>query len=203
MIPIPDKADFARYAESIRQTDNAVEVGVYNGEYAEQNLKAWRGNYYLVDSWGFRDDGTIDKNDKDSGTWDKIFSEAIERVSSADTRVFIDKGLSIERAKGYQDGFFDWVFLDAGHDYVNFTNDLIAWWPKVRKGGIFSGDDYGTWNDVGGLSAERYKNKCGGFAEIYKWGVIQALEEFCMLHCCELHVTWLNDKHQPAWYIIK
>lgn len=37
---------------------------------------------------------------------------------------------------------FDYVFLDAGHDYESVRADLAAWAPKVARGGYFAGHDY-------------------------------------------------------------
>jgi predicted O-methyltransferase YrrM len=36
------------------------------------------------------------------------------------------------------------VFIDVDpHDYEECSRDIGLWLPKVRKGGILSGDDYG------------------------------------------------------------
>ena len=49
----------------------------------------------------------------------------------------------------------DIVFLDADHKYKSVKEDIEAWYPKVRKGGILSGHDF------------RYT----------EWGVIKAVTE--------------------------
>ena len=36
------------------------------------------------------------------------------------------------------------VFIDADHSYDAVLSDLKEWWPKLRKGGIFAGHDYGV-----------------------------------------------------------
>ena len=36
----------------------------------------------------------------------------------------------------------DLVYIDANHQYEAVLNDMVRWLPKVRKGGILSGDDY-------------------------------------------------------------
>eukprot|EP00966_Prymnesium_polylepis_P309114 7143211-Prymnesium_polylepis.1 len=36
----------------------------------------------------------------------------------------------------------DLIFLDAGHNYKAIRDDLACWLPKVRAGGVVSGDDY-------------------------------------------------------------
>ncbi len=201
MIPILDKSDLVEYAQRLYPGGRAVEVGAFNGEFAEQNLKIWTGYYLLIDTWGHRDDGTIDKNDIDQKYWDEIEAEAKKRCASS--RVAFNKGYSQDIAENYPDNYFDWIYIDAGHDYENVKKDLEAWWPNLKKGGLFSGDDYGDNESIGRLSAERWQNRFGGFAEVYKWGVIKALDEFTEKYNLDLRITWFNDITPPSWYIIK
>lgn len=41
-----------------------------------------------------------------------------------------------------QDGWADFVFIDAGHSYGAVKQDIADWRPKVRAGGWFGGHDY-------------------------------------------------------------
>lgn len=36
----------------------------------------------------------------------------------------------------------DFVYLDAKHDRASVGRDLVAWWPRVRAGGMLCGHDY-------------------------------------------------------------
>ncbi len=36
----------------------------------------------------------------------------------------------------------DLVYIDGDHSYEGIVTDLQCWYPKVREGGILSGDDY-------------------------------------------------------------
>ena len=54
--------------------------------------------------------------------------------------------LDSEAAARFGKGSVDFVFADAGHTYEDVTNDLVAWWPKVRRVGVMAGDDW-TWRD--------------------------------------------------------
>jgi len=36
----------------------------------------------------------------------------------------------------------DYVYVDARHDYAGVKEDLEAWWPKLRKGGLLAGHDF-------------------------------------------------------------
>ena len=49
---------------------------------------------------------------------------------------------SVAAAKLFPDHSFQWVHLDARHDYDSVKEDITAWLPKVVPGGWISGDDY-------------------------------------------------------------
>ena len=36
----------------------------------------------------------------------------------------------------------DFVYIDARHDYKGAMEDIKAWWPKLKKGGLLSGHDF-------------------------------------------------------------
>lgn len=49
---------------------------------------------------------------------------------------------SVDAAKLYEDNSIDFVFIDACHDYECVLEDIKAWYPKVKSGGILAGHDY-------------------------------------------------------------
>lgn len=51
---------------------------------------------------------------------------------------------SVRAAALFPDEHFDFIFVDAAHDYDNVTADLRAWWPKLKVGGTAAGHDYDT-----------------------------------------------------------
>lgn len=58
-------------------------------------------------------------------------------------RVHMVTADSLTASRGFSDDALDFVFLDAGHEYPDIESDIRAWWPKVRRGGILAGHDYG------------------------------------------------------------
>jgi predicted O-methyltransferase YrrM len=44
----------------------------------------------------------------------------------------------------FADESIDFVYIDASHEYDDLVADIKAWLPKLNKGGIMAGDDYGV-----------------------------------------------------------
>lgn len=42
---------------------------------------------------------------------------------------------------------FDFIYVDAGHDYTSVYNDLAGCWSLLNPGGVIVGDDF-TWDSV-------------------------------------------------------
>jgi hypothetical protein len=60
------------------------------------------------------------------------------------------RGFSFVAAAQFPDAYFDWVYIDASHDYEDVKRDLHGFLPKVKPGGWIAGDDYGrrgAWNN--------------------------------------------------------
>lgn len=49
---------------------------------------------------------------------------------------------SVEAARHVEDGWADFIFIDAAHSYHAVQADIEAWRPKCRWGGWFGGHDY-------------------------------------------------------------
>ena len=72
------------------------------------------------------------------------------------------RGKSPDMSVKFNDDSLDFVFVDGDHSYKGCKADMVAWWPKLKKGGVMSGDDYGhTLNPSEG-----------------KYGGVEAVEEF-------------------------
>ena len=49
---------------------------------------------------------------------------------------------SLEAVNSFPDQSLDFVFIDASHEYEDVKEDILAWLPKVKSGGILAGRDY-------------------------------------------------------------
>lgn len=76
-----------------------------------------------------------------------------ERLASVSHIVSVCPGDSAASASRYEDGSLDWVYVDADHRYEAVRRDILAWLPKVRKGGVIAGHDYAAYPTFGVIEA--------------------------------------------------
>lgn len=51
-------------------------------------------------------------------------------------------GKSVATASQFADHSLDFVFIDGDHSYESVRDDISAWLPKVKSGGLLAGHDY-------------------------------------------------------------
>jgi hypothetical protein len=118
---------------------NGAEIGVEEGKYSERLFELIPGlSLYSVDAWkaygGYRDH-------VDQELLDKFYETTMNRLSKYDDSTVVC-GFSTDVANYIEDGSLDFVYIDANHDFLHCTQDIAAWSPKVRKGGIVAGHDF-------------------------------------------------------------
>jgi predicted O-methyltransferase YrrM len=52
------------------------------------------------------------------------------------------KMTSLDASALFEDQSIDFLMLDGDHNYPAVKQDIQAWLPKMKKGGMLSGDDY-------------------------------------------------------------
>jgi hypothetical protein len=121
-----------------------VEVGVKLGFFSELLLAGWKGRWLIsVDPWltddpeSYRDSDNVDQEQQDAN-----FEFTKKRLRRFGPRSTVWRMTSLEAASLVADATLDFVYIDARHDYDSVKEDLNAWFPKVRPGGILAGHDY-------------------------------------------------------------
>ena len=118
-----------------------VEVGTSGGENMAEVLKEWKSieKLYCIDYYPTYIDF---RNSEDQ---ELLRSMAIQKIiTHVKSHLVIDK--SVDAAKKFADGTFDFVYIDANHAYDFVRADVLAWMPKIKNGGIIGGHDY-DWCD--------------------------------------------------------
>lgn len=125
-----------------------VEVGAWMGAssnyMATQIKEAGKPIHFTtIDTWKGTDDEDIHQDIVGKFNGD-IFYEFMENTVLSNNKIDCIKDTSENAAKLYQNNSIDFIMLDGGHSYEAVTDDIKTWYPKVKPGGIISGDDYGT-----------------------------------------------------------
>jgi hypothetical protein len=155
-----------------------VEVGVAAGEYSEILMKA---NPQMV-LWGI-DPYTPYRGYRDYvrlGTYTSLKEEAHKRLDGFGSYTFLEE-FSPAAADNFADGSLDFVYLDGNHSEPYITQDIEAWTPKVRKGGIVAGHDYARIKSKDGIASGN-------------WAVIPAIHKYANEHDLQLIIWGLEAK---------
>ncbi len=120
-----------------------AEIGVDRGETSQIfRTRFPRSRLFLIDPWQLTTEylqsaTPISRKQK---YYDKAYRCVMDKFQN-DPQVTILRMTSLEAAAHTPDQF-DLVFIDANHEYQHVKQDILAWLPKVRLGGILAGHDY-------------------------------------------------------------
>lgn len=137
----------ALYEQTVREAPNPahfVEVGSYKGRSAsfmavEIANSGKKIRFDCVDTWQGSEGNQKLEPENINGTMFAVFSRNTAPVAKYINAI---RKPSVEAAALYADNSLDFVFIDADHLYKHVKADIEAWWPKVKPGGVFAGDDY-------------------------------------------------------------
>jgi hypothetical protein len=148
----PEAADFRAMAILERLQDvpspNVAEIGVFAGDLSRRLLARRKDlRLTMVDSWAEVPDDNYTKSGDFHASLhaeeQENFYALTQRVTAfAGNRANIIRADSKAAAQAIPDSSLDLVFIDADHSYEGCRDDIKAYWPKVKAGGIISGHDY-------------------------------------------------------------
>lgn len=129
-----------------------AEIGVFKGEFSQLIAeKIPQGELHLIDPWAsqmkpeYRGRLYAQPPEK----MDIIYKSVVDKFKKHNN-VNIYRDYSLSAVNRFNNGFFDWIYIDGNHDYEHALNDLKAWYPKLKQGGFLVVDDYGVegWRTV-------------------------------------------------------
>lgn len=124
---------------------HGAEIGVWRGAYSALFCEAHPSLHMLcVDPWQPHQAWLDTKNKLGPEEGAKFIEEAYQmaRARLAPLNATIVRKFSTEAAREVPDRSLDFIFIDGNHVYDAVLEDLEAWAPKVRSGGLVSGHDY-------------------------------------------------------------
>lgn len=157
-----------------------VEVGVFKGSFADEMLSVIDPiELYLIDPWL----GKIHSGDKDGKIYefiddgDLFYKNELLPKYEKDIRVKLIKKTS-GVLKEFDEGYFDWAYVDGNHSYLGVTHDLELLKRKVKPNGIIMGHDY---------KIPKY------------YSVVKAVNDFCKKY--SLIIEYLTADGYPSYFI--
>jgi predicted O-methyltransferase YrrM len=133
-------AELEWLAERATGCQRIAEVGSWLGRSTRALADNTKGTVWCIDTWEGSTNG--DLQDIVSAHPKGWAFEQFRRNLADCSNVFVRKQHSVIAAQSFRDEQFDFIFIDASHDYRSVLNDIWAWRPKVMKGGILAGHDY-------------------------------------------------------------
>ncbi len=120
-----------------------AEIGIWKSHTVKRVLKTSKdiiSQYWAIDffestnHWNYRH--------RTHEFWEACYFKAC-RLMRWFPQLCVVRMSSLEAAKLFPKKYFDLVFLDADHTYEALMNDIKAWLPLVKDGGLLTGHDYG------------------------------------------------------------
>lgn len=155
-----------------------AELGVDEGHFTKEILKFNSPKkLHLVDVWN--------TNRYHQGKKEQVentFKNEIEKE-----QVVLNLGFSTEVVHDFPNDYFDWVYIDTTHSYENTLKELEMYSKKIKPGGFLTGHDFiiGNWKGL------------------VKYGVIDAVYEFCNKNNWELIYLTFENREHPSFAIKK
>jgi hypothetical protein len=159
-----------------------AEIGVAEGAFAAAILEAAEPReLHLIDPWsnvesgsGLLQGGTMLEDVKDAiergvemgapppnAMGDSMLAKVAGRFEG-DPRVRLHRQYSYKAAAGFEEGYFDFVYIDGNHNYEFVLRDLQDFASRLKPGGLLFGHDF-------------FEN---AFARKENYGVVEAVLAF-------------------------
>ena len=171
---------YKKMVTNATENSHFVEVGVWKGRSASfMGVEIINSNkdikFDCIDTW----EGSVEHKEFDIVVNKELYNLFIENIEPVKNVINPIKLSSLDAVNLYDDESLDFVFIDASHEYEDVKNDILAWLPKVKVGGILAGHDYGWCVDVRravhevlGEGADSYTDQYGIAYKTYNdpWG---------------------------------
>ena len=133
-----------------------AEIGVWEGDFSERILEVAKPRaLHLIDPWKYESDEVYrdacygGRKATNQEQMDAVYGRVARRFATQvrDGTVVIHRSPSADAVAAFQHNYFDWIYIDGNHLYEFVKLDLELWYPKIKRRGYITGDDYveGRW----------------------------------------------------------
>jgi predicted O-methyltransferase YrrM len=130
-----------------------VEIGTLHGDFSREILRIVRPReLHLVDRQITKD------------------VENLAAEPAFASLVHVHEQDSVRALESFPDEYFDWIYLDARHDYDGVHRDTDVARRKIKRDGVLVFNDYILWS----------------YVEMEPYGVVQTVNELCVEHGWEI-----------------
>ncbi|RKI87619.1 class I SAM-dependent methyltransferase [Parablautia intestinalis] len=129
---------------SIPLNSVVAEIGVAFGDFSKKILQiAKPRKFYAIDMFSEKTTGFWGKNIfyENNMTHEEWYKQNFNSYIKNEV-MEIRKGISWECMEQFPDNYFDYVYLDAAHDYNSVSKDINILKQKVKEGGMIQFNDY-------------------------------------------------------------
>jgi hypothetical protein len=167
-----------------------AEIGSAEGDFANDILnRTVPARLHIIDPWEHQDldDYKGDPNNVSDEEGDRRYQYVTDRFQGQIENgvVQVHRAYSLDAAAQFEDGYFDWIYVDALHTYEGARDDLRAFYPKVKDSGFICGHDYANHPTAQEMS----------------FGVVEAVNEFVREYDCEF--VALTKEGFPTYVLAK
>jgi hypothetical protein len=155
-----------------------AEVGVAYGDFSETIIqKLEPAAFYAIDTFDMSAGHELQSNRlaESKLTHLEYYYQKFDALIENGV-VHLKKGLSWDMLSEFSDNFFDFVYLDAAHDYDSVRNDVMVLLNKIKNGGYIQFNDFTFYNTH----------------SLIEYGVVQVVSEFLK-----------NNKHQARAFCLQ
>lgn len=170
-----NREDLIRYLNT--ENNIGIELGVAEGKFSKT----------LLDTNKFKYIYSVDRYTGERGHDTKQYIKALKTLKEHETKNSLLRMNFCEALDFFEDNTFDFIYIDGyAHTGENEGKTLYDWYPKLKKGGMFAGDDYHSdWPKV-----------------------IHHVDKFCKDNFLKLHIHKFKNKNNdyskyPSWYVFK
>ena len=124
----------------------------------------------------------------------EIYTQCVQNLGIFNQSILVYlREYSVKAAPLIEDNL-DYVYVDARHDYCAVMDDLQAYWPKIRSGGLLAGHDYYSSLDLRARGERKHDWSLCSNGTIHLGAVKQAVNDFAAQYNVKVTLTaWAND----------